>query len=142
MQRDDMLARVEAAYAARRSGDLPAFADLVANDSSFSYAADQELLRGMPGAGDRAVHDAAQDLFENVELQSLERVEAVAEENRVAIMWKSTVAIPGREPFDTMFFDLWEFNDEGKIRKGTQFIDTAKFVEVMRQPAGNGAGIA
>ena len=132
MHKDEMLAKVDAAYAARRSGDIPAFAELVASDGVFSYAGDQALLAGLPGAGENAVHDAARELFEKIELRTLERVQAVAEDNCVAIMWRTTVAVPGREPFETMFFDLWEFDDNGKISRGTQFLDTAKFVQVMR----------
>jgi ketosteroid isomerase-like protein len=29
-------------------------------------------------------------------------------------------------------FDLWEFGDDGRICRGTQFVDTAKFIEAMR----------
>ena len=132
MLREEMLAKVDAAYDARRSGNLTAFAELVSTDGVFSFAGDQSLLVGLPGAGERTIQEAAKDIAQSIELQTLERVEAVAEGDRVAIMWRSTVAIAGREPFETLFFDLWEFNGEGKIRRGTQFIDTAKFVSVLR----------
>jgi ketosteroid isomerase-like protein len=132
MQREDMLAKVEAAYRARRTGDFAALEEVVAPDAAFSFAGEQSLLAGLPGSGNAGVHQAARELFERVELRELERVQAVAEGNRVAILWNATVSAPGGQPFDTQFFDLWEFDDSGKICCGTQFLDTARFVEAMR----------
>jgi ketosteroid isomerase-like protein len=136
MQREDMLAKVEAAYQARRSGKFGPLAELLAKDAKFSLAGDETLLEAMPGgAGEVGVHDAATQLYDTLELRSLERVDAVAEGNKVAIMWKTTAVVPGSGPFDTLMFDLWEFDDDGRICRGTQFVDTAKFVEAMRQRA-------
>jgi ketosteroid isomerase-like protein len=133
MQRDEMVAKVEAAYAARRSGDFAALEPIVAKDAVFVLAGDESLVSAMPGSGEGIhVHHAARQLFDMVELRSLERVEAVAEGNQVAIMWKTTAALPGSEPFDTLMFDLWEFDADGRICRGTQFVDTAKFAEAMR----------
>jgi ketosteroid isomerase-like protein len=132
MRREDMLAKVEAAYAARRSGDFSKLSEAVAEGAAFSFAGEQTLLAGMPGSGEVGVHQAADELFKAIELQKFERMEAVAEDDRIAILWRATVAAPGAEPFETLFFDLWEFDDSGRISRGTQFVDTAKFVEVMR----------
>lgn len=133
MQREDMLAKVEAAYQSRRTGNFDALREVVAEGAAFSYAGEESLLAGMPATGGVSVHEAAQQLFETIELRTLERVDAVAEGNQVAILWKTNVVIPGREPFDTLMFDLWEFDGSGKICKGTQFVDTAKFIEGMRR---------
>jgi ketosteroid isomerase-like protein len=132
MQREVMLAKVEAAYDARRTGDFSKLSEIVAADAAFSFAGEQSLLAGMPGAGGVGVHRAAQELFDAIELRSLERVDAVAEGDRIAILWRTAAAVPGGEPFETMMFDLWEFDDSGMICRGTQFIDTAKFIDVMR----------
>ena len=55
----------------------------------------------------------------------------MAEDNRVAILWNTTLVAPGGAPFATQMFDLWEFNDDGRICCGTQFLDTAKLVQEM-----------
>jgi ketosteroid isomerase-like protein len=128
MQRDDMLAKVEAAYAARRSGDFAALETVVAPDAAFSFGGEQDLLASVPATGDGNVHQVARELFEAIEIRSLERVKAVAEGNRVAILWNTTLVAPGGEPFETQMFDLWEFDDSGRICCGTQFLDTAKLV--------------
>jgi ketosteroid isomerase-like protein len=135
MQREDMLAKVEAAYQARRSGDFSKLSEAVADGAAFSFAGEQTLLAGMPGAGGVGVHRAAEQLFNSITIHELEREDAVAEGNRVAIVWRANVSAPGAEPFDTHFFDLWEFDEAGKIAKGTQFVDTAKFIETMRLSA-------
>ncbi len=44
MQREDMLAKVEAAYQARRTGDFAALEAVVAPDAVFSYGGEQALL--------------------------------------------------------------------------------------------------
>ena len=132
MQREDMLTKVEAAYQARRTGDFEALEAIVAPDAVFTTAGDETLVAHLPGARDVGVRGAAKALFDSIELRTLDRLDAVAEGNRVAILWKTTVVVPDRDPFETLLFDLWEFDDSGKISKGTQFVDTAKFVEVMR----------
>jgi ketosteroid isomerase-like protein len=135
MQREDMLAKVEAAYDARRSGRLEALAAIVAPDAQFTTAGDETLVAALPGARGAGVRGAAKELFETIELTTLERVDAVAEGNRVAILWRTTAAVPGTPPFQTLMFDLWEFDDKGMICKGLQFVDTAKFIEVMGRSA-------
>jgi ketosteroid isomerase-like protein len=132
MTREEMLAKVDAAYHARRTGDFAALGDVVAADAVFDYAGDQTMLAAVPGTGGAAVADVARTLFEQIEMHALERVQAVAEDNRVAILWRTTLAPAGGKPFDTMMFDLWEFDAEGRICRGTQFLDTAKVVDVMR----------
>ena len=135
MEREEMLAKVEAAYDARRTGDFEALRKLAAEDAAFTTAGERSLVRALPGAGGVTVHQAAEELFKTIELRTLERLEAVAEENRIAILWRTTAAVGDGEPFETLMFDLWEFDASGKISKGTQFIDTARFIQEMQQPA-------
>ena len=135
MQREDMLAKVEAAYNGRRTGDFSRFPEILAEGAEFTFAGDQTLLAVLPGSGGVPADRVARELFENLEMRSLERLDAVAEGNRVAILWKTTLAPPGGEPFETLMFDLWEFDDSGRICKGTQFLDTAKIVDEMRTSA-------
>jgi ketosteroid isomerase-like protein len=135
MQREDMLAKVEAAYEARRTGDFAKLEAVVAEDAAFSFAGEQSLLAAVPGSGGVGVHRAARELFDTIEMRELERLQAVAEDNRVAILWKTTLVPPGGKPFETLMFDLWEFDGSGRICRGTQFLDTAKIVEEMRPRA-------
>ena len=132
MRREKMLAKVEAAYQARRTGDFAKLQEVAAADAAFTTAGDETLVAGLPGAVGVGVHQAARELFKAIELRTLERLDAVAEGNRVAILWRTTAVVPGNEPFETLMFDLWEFDDSEKICRGTQFVDTAKFLEVMR----------
>ena len=128
MQREDMLAKVEAAYQARRTGDFEALEAIVSPDASFTYGGEQSLIAAVPAAGAGQVMQAARELFERIEIRDLERVTAVAEGDRVAILWNTTLVMPGGEPFATQMFDLWEFDANGRICCGTQFLDTAKMV--------------
>lgn len=132
MQREDMLAKVDAAYEARRTGDFAALQAIVSPDAKFSYGGEQSLLAAVPGSGAGDVIQVARELFETIEIRSLERVQAVAEGNLIAILWNTTLVAPRGEPFETQMFDLWEFDQSGRICKGTQFLDTAKLVTEMR----------
>jgi ketosteroid isomerase-like protein len=131
MQREDMLAKVRAAYEARRSGDFSALEAVVCPDAEFSYGGEQSFLASVPASGAGKVHQAARELFETIKIHSLDPVQVIAEGDRIAILWNTTLATPGGEPFDTQMFDLWEFNESGRICKGTQFLDTAKLIDVM-----------
>ena len=135
MQREDMLAKVEAAYHGRRTGDFSKFGEILAEDAAFTFAGDQSLLAVVPGSGGVGAHRTAQELFDKLEMRSLDRLDAVAEGNRVAILWQTTLVPPGGEPFETQLFDLWEFDESGRICRGTQFLDTAKLVEAMQPSA-------
>lgn len=132
MQREEMLAKVEAAYTARRNGDFVALETVVSPDAIFSYGGEQALIASVPASGAGSVHQAARELFDTIEIRDLQRVSAVAEGNRVAILWDTTLVTPGGEPFQTQMFDLWEFDDSGRISKGTQFLDTAKLLAELR----------
>ena len=70
MQREEMLAKVEAAYQARRTGDIPALDVVVAEGAAFSFAGEQSLLSRLPGSGDVGVHQAAAELHDSIELLS------------------------------------------------------------------------
>ena len=103
MQRDDMLAKVEAAYQARRTGDFAKLEEIVAPGATFHTAGDESLVAHLPGARGAGVEGAARALFDTI-----------------------------AEPFETTPLALGEFDDRGRISSGRQFGDTAKFVEVMR----------
>lgn len=132
MQREEMLAKVESAYEARRTGDFAALEAIVSPDAVFSLGGEQNLLEAAPQSRDAEVLQVARELFEKIEIRSLERVQAVAEGDKVAILWNTTLVVPNGEPFDTQMFDLWEFDQSGRICKGTQFLDTAKLVAELR----------
>ena len=131
MQREDMLAKVEAAYQARRTGNFSALQTIVSENAEFSFAGEQSLQAALPGSGGVGVHLAARQLFDTIKMPTLKPIEVVAEGNRIAILWHATLVPPGGEAFETDMFDLWEFDDEGRICKGTQFLDTAKLIAVM-----------
>ena len=132
MHRDDMRAKVHAAYQARRTGDFSTLQTIVAENAAFAFAGEQSLQAALPGSGGVSVHLAAKQLFDTIEMRDLEPMQVVAEDNRIAILWRTTLVPPGGEAFETEMFDLWEFDESGRICKGTQFLDTAKLIEVMR----------
>jgi ketosteroid isomerase-like protein len=55
----------------------------------------------------------------------------VVEGLKAAVLWRATVTFAGRPEFETMLFDFWELNEDGKIVSLVQFADTAKIASEM-----------
>ena len=47
-------------------------------------------------------------------------------------IWRATVSFAGRPGFETLLYDLFTFDDDGRIRSLLQFADTAQVVSEMR----------
>ena len=136
MSRDEMLAKIDALYAGRASGDVSAFEEILTPDSEFRFAGDTTIVAAFPGGTTRDPTEVAQDLFAKIDMLDREQVSSVVEGNRVSVLTKATLRVPGREPFEHLMFDLWEFTDDGRIKNGMQFQDTAKIIAELK--AGEG----
>ena len=138
MDREDMLKAIETLYEGRRTGDLEKFSEVLAEGAEFRFVGDDSITSAFPGGTDSDPNEVAQKLFEQLDMIERERGASVVEGNQVAVQFKAVLCAKGGEPFEHEMFDLWEFNDEGKITRGSQFQDTAKIIHEMnraRQPA-------
>lgn len=138
MDREEMLQKIETLYEGRRTGDLEKFSEVLAEGAEFRFVGDESFIRAFPGGTDSDPGEVAQKLFEEMDMVRLERAASVVEGNRVAVQFKAVLCPKGGEPFEHEMFDLWEFDEEGKIVRGSQFQDTAKIIHEMnraRQPA-------
>jgi ketosteroid isomerase-like protein len=69
-------------------------------------------------------------------MHRIERKDAVVDGNQVAARWVAHVQFPGREPFDTELFNLWSFDEDGRVTKLREFCDTAKLASEVEALGG------
>src|SRR5688572_29534755 len=132
MDRDEVLAIIDAAYVARQANDGAALAPFWAEDATFEIAGEASLLEAFPGGeGPCAAMPEIEKLMSFVKMSGVERIQAVVEGNRAAVLSRATVSFAGRPPFETLLYDLWELDDTGRVRSLLQFADTAKVVSEM-----------
>lgn len=138
MDREDVLMIIDAAYSARASGDPAELESFWAPGATFELAGDNDLLADFPIDGRGPGHQSIAALMELVEFRAFTRLDAVVEGTRASVLWHASVAFVGREPFDTMLYDLFELTPEGKVASVIQFVDTARIAAEMRALAEEG----
>jgi ketosteroid isomerase-like protein len=124
LDRETVLKTIDAAYAARASGDKDAVNRFWASGANFRLAGEPSLLPTFPAAEEDPVQAVAK-LVELVSFHGHERIDAVVEGNNAAVRWRATLSIKGHEPITTELYDLWKLDDEGKVISLVQFADTA-----------------
>jgi len=133
MDRDQVLAIIDKAYAARQAGDQAALGQIWAADATFELAGETSLLENFPGsAGPEAGKPAVEALMRLVAMSNVTRLNAVVEGHKAATLSSATVSFAGRPPFETLLYDLWELDEAGRVRSLQQFADTARVVHEMR----------
>jgi ketosteroid isomerase-like protein len=132
MDRDKVLAIIDAAYAARRAGDAAALAGVWAEGATYELAGDKSLLAAFPAAGPSASQPAVEAIMAQIAMPGLERLEAVVEWPRAVVLWRASVTVAGRPVVETVLCDVFTFDEAGKIRSLLQFSDTALVVNEMQ----------
>lgn len=131
MNRDEMLAKIEALYQGRTNGDLSKFEEVLAPYAEFRFVGDASITMEFPGGQTAKPHEVADELFNKCDMLDRRLESATIEENRAAVHWLVTLRFKGGQPFQHEMFDLWEFGADGLITKGSQFQDTAKLQNEM-----------
>jgi ketosteroid isomerase-like protein len=131
MNRDEVLAIIDMAYAARIAGDIDTLRALAAEDGTFELAGESTLLRNFPFAGRVPALSAVKRLTDLITIYEVRRLDALVEGNRAAVLSHARMSFAGRDPFDTVLYDLVELDEDGRILSMVQFCDTARYVAEM-----------
>jgi len=123
--RDQILHNIDTLYDARIRGDKAAIGAHFAPGASFRFAGRADLIRPEVPVGPGDFQAAVHDLIDLFEFHDMERLDAVVEGDMAAVHWKFTVSTPGGEPVDSELYDLWKFDEDGKVLSLVQFADTA-----------------
>ncbi len=133
MDREQVLAIVDGAYDARMRGDAEALGQFWAADAVFELAGEKSLLAAFPGAGPGPARPTVEAIMALVTFTKVERLDAVVEGRRAAVLSRVTLAFEGLEPITTLLVDLFEIDEDGKVRSLLQFSDTAKVAAEMQR---------
>lgn len=131
MTHDDMLDAVRALYRARMTGDFAAIESRSAPASAFAVNGAEGLTHLFPGGSGGDIAHAARDLFARLEMVSLDLVDSLAGDQKLATLWKASFRYDGGAIFETQLYDLWRFDDQGRVSHGLQFFDTALLAREM-----------
>lgn len=130
IDREDALQLIDEAYAARGRGDKTALARYFAPGARFRLAADENFLRDLPIETDSAI-GAVSELIDRFTFSDLQRLDALMEDNKLAIRWAAKVTFAGKPPVRTEFMDFIILDDDGRIQSFVQFADTAQIRGLM-----------
>ena len=122
--REIVLAIIDAAYAARASGDKVALEQFWAPDATYRMVGEVGLRDRYP-LGPMDANRATGAIIDLIAFHALERVDAIVEGNRAAILWNVTMSSGASGERPSQLYDLWELDDDGKARSLIQFADTA-----------------
>lgn len=131
MDRNSMLVAADAIFAARCAGDLSAMTPYFAEGATFEFAGDASLIEGYPAPGTADALTAVGRLIDMISLSDRKVLAALVEGNRLALLHSFTAAFASNPPFDTVLYDLIEFDSETRVTRYIQFADTARVVSEL-----------
>jgi ketosteroid isomerase-like protein len=105
-------------------GDKAALALYWSPGATYRLAGLAEMLPGFP-VGPSDAQPAVHSLVDLVQFHKLEKLDALVDGLRAAVHWKVTFSTQGRPPATTELYDLWHFDEDGKVASLLQFTDTA-----------------
>jgi ketosteroid isomerase-like protein len=123
LDRDEILHRIDEAYAARARGDKAEVERLWAPGATFRLPGEKALLEPFP-TGLSAVA-TVNDLIDLITFLDFERLDAVVEGRKAAVHWRVKLVMGHRKPVTTELYDLWSFDEDGRVTSLLQFCDTA-----------------
>jgi ketosteroid isomerase-like protein len=124
LARDQLLSSIDAIYAARVAGDKAALERMWTADATYQMVGEASILTSMPVTPQSALPSIGQ-LIDTFTFHDVERLDAIVEGNRAAILIRVDVSTSAGERHETHLYDLWELNDEGQARSLMEFCDTA-----------------
>jgi ketosteroid isomerase-like protein len=130
LDRDQVLKIIEDGYAARVRGDKAALARFWAAGAQFRIVGAEALAPQIPRAQGEAEPTVA-ELMDRVTFSGLERLDAVVEGHKAAVLWRVDASVDGKPPVKMELLDLIELDADGKVASLTQFGDTATMVRML-----------
>ena len=131
LNREEMLAKIDVLYDGRQTGDQSKYPDVLAPHAEFRFVGDGSIVMDIPGGKTNVPGEVAKELFEKLDMLHRKIESSTIEEGRAAVHWRVRLQFKGGAPFEMEWFDLWEFDDQGRITKGSQFLDTAQLQNEM-----------
>jgi ketosteroid isomerase-like protein len=130
LDREAVLESIASVYVARMRGDKEAVFRFCAPNAVFRIGADPAQLPTIPIGAAKATTSIS-ELMGRFKFHSMQRVDAVVEGGKAAILWRVVLSWDGREPVTTEIFELWTLEETGKATSLVQFVDTALIASTL-----------
>jgi ketosteroid isomerase-like protein len=115
---------IDGAYACRMKGDKAGVAAFVAPGATFRIPGDRSLMPNVEAGGGAAMPTIGH-LIDDFTFHDVERLDAIVDGDKAAVLWKLTVSYRGGEPVTTEVCDIWTVDADGKMTSLLQFVDTS-----------------
>lgn len=124
MDREAVLDTIDRFWELRLVGDKAGLRSFLAPDAIYEMVGANAFAD--PGlAGPAPAGPAADGLIDAFKFASVERLAAIVDGNRAAVVIRVEVSFRAGPIVKSEACDLWEFDDSGKVRSLRQFVDTA-----------------
>lgn len=125
-----ILNTIDQLYARRTANDKAGVNALLAPGATYRIGADPTLVPMMP-VGPTDARAAIRALIDAVEFHHVERLEAVVDGDKAAVMWRVELSPAGGARVTTQLYDLWTMGEDGKLTSLVQFGDTALMAKLL-----------
>jgi ketosteroid isomerase-like protein len=124
MNREQMFETIDALYEIRIAGLTEPMAVFIAEGATYRLAGEGQ-------AGEIPLLKAMGGLNAKIAMHRADRQTAVVEGNRCAVHLVVEVQFADGEAFETELFNLWTFDEAGKVTSLLEFVDTARLAREM-----------
>jgi ketosteroid isomerase-like protein len=118
-----ILKTIDQFWDARMAGDKAAVHTFLAPQATYEMIGAKAIADPI-AVGPAPAGPAADRLMDDFKFHSLERITAVVEGRKAAVVSKLEVSFRGGTPVVTESCDVWEFDESGKVTSIKQFVDT------------------
>lgn len=132
LDRAQILDIIDRAYEARARGDKETVARIWAPGAVYQLAGEASLIPSFP-SGPADAGETVSTIIDLIRFHALERLDAIVEDNRAAILWRVTFSVGDGPTGTTGLYDLWQFDEEGRPCSLLQFVDTALLRDMLGQ---------
>jgi ketosteroid isomerase-like protein len=133
MDRAQIAAIIDKAYAARKAGDVAALVGLFRPDGVFRVAGAPESFPVAASArGEAEIRDRVRGFVQTFQFLEIEPLDLIVEGDKAARRWRAKIRhVPSGAVRETEAGDIWTFKD-GRVAALVQFVDTAMVADLVK----------
>lgn len=132
MDRAQIAAFIEKAYAARKAGDVEALVGMFRPDGVFRVAGAEETFPvSVSARGEKEIRERVHALVQNFRFMEIEPLDLIVEGDKAARRWRAKIKhVSSDTIYEMEAGDIWTFKD-GKVASLIQFVDTAQVANLV-----------
>ena len=133
MDKPQIKALIDKAYAARKAGDVEALVSLFRPDGVFRVAGAPESFPVAASAkGEAEIRERIRGFVQAFQFMEIEPLDLIVEGDKAARRWRAKIRhVPSGTVYEMEAGDIWTFKD-GRIASLIQFVDTAQVADILK----------